>query len=118
MMNALNTQQQADHMLRECRIVETLERYGDVFLHGSYQMGLMTWPEIDVWLLNDEFRSQQAWDIVGELAKTVSPTHIHVINQLDHDLGRTPPDAIAKFEQARRRRQQRRQDETCYTEPT
>lgn len=88
-------QNQADEILREQHAIEILGKYGDVHLHGSYKLDLMTWPEIDIWILSDDFQSSMAWDIIKDLANAVPPTHVHVINQFDHQLGRTPPDCIS-----------------------
>lgn len=91
----LSDKQLANEMLRECRVVETLDKYGEVRLHGAYEMDLMTWPEVDVWVLNDEFQASMTWDMIGDLARTASPTHVHVINQIDHALEMTPPYSVS-----------------------
>jgi hypothetical protein len=90
-------QQQADAILRECRIVETLGKYGDVHLHGSYKLGFMTWPEIDIWILSDDFQSSMAWDIIKDLATAVPPTHVHVINgELDTSSASVAAETVRK----------------------
>lgn len=86
--------QLADEMLNEFQLVERLRKFGEVRLHGAYEMDLMTWPEIDVWLLNSDVKSEMTWQMIGDLACVVPPTHVHVVNQLDHSLSMTPPDSI------------------------
>ena len=87
--------QAADAMFADLELLDLLQRHGDLRLHGAYEMDLMTWPEIDVWIFNDAFASADAWKLVGALAEVAPPTHVHVINQLDHDLGKTPPDCVS-----------------------
>jgi hypothetical protein len=86
---------QADEMLTECRVVDILSKHGDVRVFGSYELDLMVWPEIDVYVINPQFHPPMAWDIVKDLSQVVPPTVVFVANQIDHALGLTPVKSVA-----------------------
>jgi hypothetical protein len=71
-----------------------LSKHGDVRVFGSYELDLMVWPEIDIWITNRQFEPPMAWDIVKDLSQVVSPTIVFVGNQVDHALGISPVKAV------------------------
>jgi hypothetical protein len=81
-------------MLTECRILEILASHGDVRVFGSYELNLMAWPEIDIWVTNPRFRPAMAWDVIKDLSESVPPTVVFVANQIDHALGMSPLKAV------------------------
>jgi hypothetical protein len=85
---------QADQMLAECRIVEILSKHGEVRFFGSYALDLMAWPEIDVYVLNPDFRPPMTWDVLKDLSEAVAPTVVFVGNQIDHRLAINQCDGV------------------------
>jgi hypothetical protein len=86
--------EQANQMLAEVQILDVLSKHGDARIFGSYELDLMAWPEIDIWITNPDFRPPMAWDIVKDLSQVASPTFVFVANQVDHALGMSPTKAV------------------------
>lgn len=74
---------QADMMLAETGITNTLAEFGNVYLHGSYDLDLMVWHELDFGIDVPDQTYSTAHEIVAALSKSVYPTVSMVINQLD-----------------------------------
>lgn len=81
-------------MLAECRIRETLAKYGEVWLFGSYDYDLMVWPEIDIRVANPHFTPAIMWNVAKDLSSVVKPTIVFIANQMDHSFGWSPEDAV------------------------
>jgi hypothetical protein len=77
--------EQADAMLGEYGILEALGEFGEVYIHGSYEMDLMVWPEIDIYVLIPGFQSRQVYSIMQKLHDRVPPQEVMIINQVDHE---------------------------------
>jgi hypothetical protein len=72
-------------MLTECGIIDALKESGEPYIHGSYEMDLMTWPEIDIYLLIKDFQSRHLYNIIQRLHDCIPPKDVMIINQIDHE---------------------------------
>ncbi|GEM_PF-5615342 len=76
--------EEADRMLREYGILEALRVYGEPYLHGSYELDLMVWPELDIYLLVSGFQSRHVYKIIESMHDCVPPTDVLMTNKIDH----------------------------------
>lgn len=75
----------ADAMLAEYGIIPALAQFGETYLHGGYEMDLMVWPEVDVYLLFTGFRSDQVYPVIQRLHECCPPSSVLVLNQVEHE---------------------------------
>lgn len=68
--NQRDLQAAADDLLSEYGILNMLSKYGDVKTVGSYEYGLMVYPDIDFTVINPEINSDQALELGRELLST------------------------------------------------
>lgn len=86
--------EQANRMLLDCGIIETLSMYGEMYIHGSYEMDLMVWPELDIYLSIHNFQTIQIFKILDALHRCSPIKQILMFNQVDHQNCHGPKKAI------------------------
>ncbi len=79
----MTIKEQANAMLSECGILEVLKQFGEAHLHGSHDLDLMVWPELDFGILMKDLSFSSPFELVAALSKKVYPTTSMVINQID-----------------------------------
>jgi hypothetical protein len=58
-----------------------LERFGTPRVHGSYALGLMTWRDLDVYLVNDAHTEAAWFALGGALAAALEPVKMSFRNE-------------------------------------
>lgn len=90
----INMKKQANEMLAYYSIPSCLRKYGDLFVHGSYEMNVMVRPEIDYYLLSDRFTSNTVYACIKALNERVPAKTALVINQVDHEKSFNPVSGV------------------------
>lgn len=74
---------QADTILRESRIVETLSTYGEVKIGGSYALDVMLRPDIDIFVVSPEHNWRKLLDLHSKIMETKYFRELGFINWID-----------------------------------
>ena len=83
---------EANKILYDMNLLDTLERFGEVFITGSYFLNLMTWRDLDIYIKNDCIDKQTFCVLGGEIACILNP---HKMNYRDETiLKRGLPDGL------------------------
>ncbi|TWT36618.1 hypothetical protein KOR34_15240 [Posidoniimonas corsicana] len=78
-------QKQADVILQDTGIVEILRSFGTSFLHGSYDLDLMVWPELDIAVEIPELDHHTPYELMAALSRVVTPTVAMVVDQFGQE---------------------------------
>lgn len=81
-MNSLK--ETASRLLADSELINRLRPFGEPYLHGSYDLDLMVWPEIDVFLGMEGPNLARAFQVISALAEGLVLRDVHLINQVDH----------------------------------
>jgi hypothetical protein len=82
---------QADKMLAGTKIMGLLARHGQLSpIEGSYQYGLMMYPDLDVGLLADTVTKQDFADLISDLAKDPAVRGISTADTINFNLSKRP----------------------------
>jgi len=76
--------QTAERLLAQSDLVARLRPLGEPYVHGSFDLDLMVWPEIDVFLAVDPPTVATACAVTQTLSEALALRDIHIINQVDH----------------------------------
>ena len=64
---------EADKLLFEKGLMEILNKYGAVHVHGSYLLKLMTWRDLDIYLESEKFTVKNYFELGQEIAMAFNP---------------------------------------------
>src|SRR4030042_36191 len=78
---------EANRILHSYGLRRIMEKYGIPFVTGSYELGLMTWRDLDIDLEIDNLTEQRFFQMGGEIADALKPWRMSFRNEL---LGKTP----------------------------
>lgn len=93
-MTPQELKREADALLKEHQIVEALSRFGDTTIHGSYDLDLMVWPELDIVVFAEGLQSSLCWDLLKALHERSPATVAMVINHCDYRLDTVMPGSV------------------------
>jgi len=64
----IELQEQTNEVLQKLDLIKILSKYGEVKMVGSFSLGLMTWPDIDIDLISKtEINDQDYFSIINSL---------------------------------------------------
>ncbi|HKY04777.1 MAG TPA: hypothetical protein VJQ56_07805 [Blastocatellia bacterium] len=72
---------EADDLLWRRGLHALLEKYGRAHLTGSYALKLMTWRDLDTYLVGDEISVADFFNLGSEIAELLTPTKMHFRNE-------------------------------------
>lgn len=72
-MNAVTIHEEADRLLYEYGLLDILKRYGRVFVVGSYQMQVMTWNDLDIYMDRDDLNDRNYYNLVTDIIQEMTP---------------------------------------------
>ena len=79
--------QKADVLMFEFGLMKILRRYGDVFTVGSYNMGIMTWNDLDFYFDNSRFDRVDYSNLVTDIIKEMLPVRFEgLLNKENNQL--------------------------------
>lgn len=67
--------EEADQLLYEYGLLDILKKYGRVFVVGSYQMGIMTWNDLDFYMDRDDLHEKNYYDLAADILRKMTPMH-------------------------------------------
>lgn len=73
---------EADQLLYEKGLAEILQRYGTPNISGSYELDLMTWRDLDIYLEVKEFSEREFFLLGAEISTILRPVKMHYRNEL------------------------------------
>src|ERR1051326_4051878 len=74
---------EADILLNENRLLAILSKYGKTHIHGSYQLKLMTWRDLDIYLNNKDLAISDFFEMGKEIAIQFNPIKMSYKNNRD-----------------------------------
>ncbi|SFS76120.1 hypothetical protein [Paenibacillus sp. BC26] len=82
-LEALNTliKTEADGLLYLNGLTQVLEKYGGVFISGSYFLDLMTWRDLDIYLANDKMNEETFFELGKEISLCIKPSKMNYRNE-------------------------------------
>ncbi|MFD2613162.1 hypothetical protein [Paenibacillus gansuensis] len=82
-LEALNSliMTEADGLLYEKGLIRKLEKYGDVFISGSYFLQLMTWRDLDIYLASDKMNEETFFELGKEVSLCIKPAKMNYRNE-------------------------------------
>jgi hypothetical protein len=72
---------EADEILQTRGLRALLSNFGKVYTTGSYNLGLMTWRDLDLYLVKDGLTIAEFFDMGSRIAKLLSPTRMSFRNE-------------------------------------
>lgn len=82
----MSIKDKADEFINKSGIIEILQKYGKVYIVGSYTMDVMTWNDLDIYLDRCDFRHHKYCEILAELVRVLSPIRFNGILKADQNL--------------------------------
>ncbi|MYL54925.1 hypothetical protein GLW08_16445 [Pontibacillus yanchengensis] len=88
-LNRLNEKllNEADGILYELGLYDSLKKYGDPKVSGSYFLNLMTWRDLDIYLKSEAMDNETFFDLGKEITMKLNPSKMSFRNEL---IGKTP----------------------------
>lgn len=78
--------EKADDLMYNHGLLKLLPKYGDVYIVGSYRMGIMTWNDIDFYMDKSSLNSQNYYSLTSDIVKEMMPSRfngeINIKNEL------------------------------------
>ena len=72
---------EADHILDERGFLPLLHRFGTPRVHGSYSFQLMTWRDLDVYLVADDLSVPAFFTLGSDIATGLAPMRMRFRNE-------------------------------------
>lgn len=84
LLTSLNEQikSEADQILYNKGLHEMLKKYGTPHISGSYDLNLMTWRDLDIYLEVKEFSKKDFFLLGADIETTLQPVKMHFRNEL------------------------------------
>src|SRR6266481_9417509 len=73
---------EADLLIKECRLSELLSLYPNWFIGGSYSYDLMCWRDLDIYILDPEHDLKQCFDVAFEVTRRLSANKSRFTNNI------------------------------------
>ena len=64
---------QADKLLNYFGLLSVLKKYGNVYLVGSYQMDMMVWNDLDIYIEYEKSVIEKFYDLINDINTTLKP---------------------------------------------
>jgi len=77
--------EQSNKLLYKYGLLEKLNQYGTAYLTGSYQMNLMTWNDLDIYVDNEFISLKIIYKIVKYIIDTFHPTWFEARQDVSDD---------------------------------
>lgn len=78
---------EADEILYQFGLYDTLKKFGNPYVSGSYLLKLMTWRDLDIYLESDSIDTDTFFDLGKEISNKINPYKMSFRNEL---IGKTP----------------------------
>ncbi len=72
---------EADFLLKDKGLFEVLQKYGSVDVHGSYKLDLMTWRDLDIYVVSDSFSNYEVFDLGRGVAVCLNPMKMTYVDE-------------------------------------
>ena len=69
--------EKADDLMYNCGLLKLLQKYGDVYIVGSYKMGIMTWNDIDFYMDKSSLNEQNYYSLTSDIVKEMMPSRFN-----------------------------------------
>jgi hypothetical protein len=86
--------ERATNILFGRRVASLLSDFGDLTIHGSYDLDFMTWPEIDACIQVNELNISNACKLLDALSHHIPPTSVLVTSTEQQQAACLLPNAI------------------------
>ncbi|GAA4732934.1 hypothetical protein [Flavisolibacter ginsenosidimutans] len=77
-----NIKKEADEILHQQGLLSILQRYGAPHITGSYNLDLMTWRDLDIYLQTDSINEGNFFSLGGEIATLLQPVKMSFRNEV------------------------------------
>ena len=71
---------EANEILHNYKLFQTLNKYGNPVIIGSYALNLMTWRDLDLHLETNEMSEKKFFELGEEIASILKPHRMHFRN--------------------------------------
>jgi len=72
---------EADVLLKDKGLLGILQKYGTTDVHGSYKLDLMTWRDLDIYVVSNFFTSYEAFELGKEVAGCLKPMKMTYVDE-------------------------------------
>lgn len=69
--------EKADNLMYHYGLLKILQKYGDVYIVGSYRMGIMTWNDIDFYMDKSGLNTQNYYSLTSDIIKEMVPSRFN-----------------------------------------
>lgn len=69
-----NIKENADYFLYDCGLFNELQKYGKVYIIGSYRMDMMAWNDLDIYVENTEMSLDKLYELTAFITAKFHPT--------------------------------------------
>jgi len=76
-----NIKKEADEILHQKGLFSLLQRYGAPHVTGSYDLDLMTWRDLDIYLQTDSISEENFFSLGGEITTLLHPAKMSFRNE-------------------------------------
>ena len=66
--------EKADALMYNHGLLNLLQKYGDVYIVGSYRMGIMTWNDIDLYMDKSSLNAHNYYSLTADIVKEMMPS--------------------------------------------
>lgn len=77
--------EKADDLIYNHGLLKLLSKYGDVYIVGSYRMGIMTWNDIDFYIDKSSLNTQNYYSLASDILK-MYPSHFNGEINIENEL--------------------------------
>ena len=72
---------EADQLLYEKGLFAVLQKFGTPHITGSYELNLMTWRDLDIYLESNKISEKDFFQLGGEVSSCLQPIKMHFRNE-------------------------------------
>ena len=76
----------ADNLMYNHGLLKILQKYGDVYIVGSYRMEIMTWNDLDFYMDKSNLNAQSYYDLTSDIIKEMKPSHFNGELNIENEL--------------------------------
>lgn len=91
-LNEISTaiSQEANEIIYRYRLHDILNKYGTPVYQGSYGLNLMTWRDLDIYLINDDYNETKHFELGKEIMLCLTPFKMSYRNEIINKSGLLP----------------------------
>ena len=78
--------EKVDDLMYNHGLLKILQKYGDVYIVGSYRMEIMTWNDLDFYMDKSNLNAQSYYYLTSDIIREMKPSHFNGELNIENEL--------------------------------